>query len=336
MYQFLSTTNPRFNPLTPKIVKEITTDDIIEYLKLDTWEARKIPNFREDQQEVGKSYHIRRFNNDPVEDTNYHDLVLKPYVSDKYKVLQYPKGVRWLDSFLMEGLLKVDSVFYVANGSKLCVTSTIGVEAEVVPGDTVRRYFILVLSHDGSSRMLGYCDTCPICENTLEMAKAEAFSKTDKHFSISDDNPEGSLEKAKQLIDLVRQRFYDESLIKYGAYAELSLEHEQIEYIFRTVINVPLKVEAHKLPEKVQDRYYALQRAFTESPGQHLRGDGNGWAVLGAVSNYGKHLGDTDIKQYQNDMFGTGRRMRNQTMQLLDQLLPESAIPVSETVAAGM
>lgn len=328
MYELKSIETDEQSALSPLVVPELTVDDIIADLKLDTWEARKIPNFREDQKEVGQSFMIRRFNKNPVENTQHHDVVLKKLVNEKYKTLQYDKGIRWLDPFLMEGLLKIHSYFYLEPGSKLCVTCDIGVDAEVLPGDTVRRFLILVLSHDGSTRLLGFCDTCPVCANTLAIAKAEALNKAEKNYTLDDSEPEKSLEKARQLIDLVKQRFYGEQLLKYGAYAELELEESQIDNIFRTIINAPLTKAPEKFSESLFKKYEELREAFETSPGQGLRGDRNGWAVLGAVSNYTKRVGKTELDQYIYERFGGGRSLRNRTMQILDEMLPETAIPV--------
>lgn len=332
MYRFLTTSKPAFNPLAEEIRTELTIDSIVSELGLDSWEARKIPNYRETGEEVGNSFMIRRFNKNPEQEAQFHNEVLNYYTKSRYRTLQYDKGIKWLEPFLMEDLIKIDSVFYVEPGTKLCVTSTMNIEAEVLKGDTVKRYFIFVLSHDGTTRMMGYCDVCPICENTLEMAKAEAFSKAEKNLVINDSKPEKSLEFARSVIDLQHQRFYSETLPRYGAYAELTLESEQIDHIFRTIIRAPLNKSSSGFSETTYDKYTELYKLLKTAPGQHLRGDANGWGVLGAVSNFSKTLGEEGLDQYKNEMFGSGKTMRNKTMQMLNELLPEFAIPVSEPV----
>ena len=229
----------------------------------------------------------------------------------------------------MEGLLKVNSVFYVEPGTTICLTMESGIDAEVVPGDTVRRFLILNLSHTGTKGVLGWTDICPVCCNTLAMAKAEALSKAGKGLELDPANPQKSLDYAKKLINILEQKFYEETLLQYRAYDALELEPQQQEFIIKTVINAPLDKPVFEYPDGVSTHYLGIKKALKESPGQDLRQELTGYHLLSAISYYSKEIGKTNYEKYRNEQFGTGKRLRKQTMEMLNTLLPEKHIPVT-------
>lgn len=317
----------RFNWGYSEYLELKTSQDVCNALGLNTWKAVKEHNHDEFKEPIKGSYMIRRINDVPGTDLDREPLC--KLVNDKYTVLQFPKGLSYADSYLMEGLLSIDSAFYVDPGTQVCLTMTSNIDAEVVAGDTVRRYLILALSHTTKKGVFGYTDICPVCENTLEAATIEALSKAGKGLEINQSNPEKSLEYAKRLLNLTEQRFYTETLPTYRAYSALELEDSQQEYIIRTIINAPLETVPYKFSETVLTHYTGIKKALKESPGQDMRGENNGYALLSAVSNYSQKIGRTDYERHYGEKFGDGRRMRNQTMQLLRNLLPKSAIPVA-------
>lgn len=304
-----------------------TTSDLIRHFELNQWQAVKVPNHNEYTTQVMDSYHVRRENKNP--DSPHHMTTLTRLVSEDFKLLQYDEGVRWLDPFLMEELLTVDSALMLGVGEKFSVCCNIEVSAEVTPGDIVNRYLLLALSHDSSLRGLFFCDTRPVCANTLQIAKMEGLRNPGKALKFDESHPERSLEKARQLIDLSRNRFHSETVLQYRAYTQQELEPQQADYIFRTILNLPLGDKGLRdVSDRMLDRYLDLQSAYHHSPGIELIQGDTGWRVLNAVTYFSQNLGKTEEKSFQGDLFGTGQRYRKQTVELLDQLLPKAAIPV--------
>lgn len=299
--------------------------DIIDLYQLDQWQATKIPNYNEVGAAIDNSYHVRRENRDP--NKAGHLSILSLLVRDSFSLLQYDEGVRWLEPFLLEELLTVDSTLMVGQGGKFSVCCNLNLEAEVAPGDTVNRFLLLALSHDSPSRGLYFCDTRPVCTNTLQVAKLEGLRNPGKSLKLDPSNPARSLEKAKQLIDLTKQRFYSDSLFMYKSFALLQLEDSQIDFIFRTILNMPLG-KLTKVSDQKMDSYFGLKAAYAGSPGVELTAENSGWRVYNAVTHFTQSLGKTDQDSFQSDLFGTGQRLRKHTQDLLEDLLPSSAIPV--------
>jgi hypothetical protein len=304
-----------------------TVEKITKLHDLNSWMAEKIPNFNEQTVQVKDSYHIRRTNELP--ETQYHGIILHPYVNTSYKVMQYSDAVKWLDPFLQEQMLTVDSSLMLDKGAKFSVLCDINVEAKIAEGDTVNRYLLLALSHDKSMRGLFYCDTRPICANTLAMAKMEGLRSPEKNLVLDDANPEKSLKLARKLIDLTTQKFHDSTVLEYKSFAKLELQPQQVDYIFRTILNMPLgTIEVGDVSDSIWTSYTELGEAYKASPGMELINGDTGWRVFNAVTYFNQNLGKTESQSYQKNLFGAGSRYRKQTTELLTQLLPSSAIPV--------
>lgn len=320
-----TTPSPMFDGT--KVDTQPTVESLTNIHSLTSWKAEKVPNHNDYSAAIPNSFHVRRVNED--RDAQYHNAILTPYTTTTYKVMQYQDAVKWLDPFLMEQLLTVDSSLMIGKGEKFSVLCNINVEAEVTPGDTVNRYLLFALSHDKSLRGLFYCDTRPICSNTLAMAKMEGLRSPEKNLVLDTANPERSLALAKRLINLTKQRFEEHSVLEYKSFAKLELQTQQVDYIFRTILNMPLgTLEADSVSDSTYNKYQELEQAYKASPGMELIQGDTGWRVFNAVTYFNQNLGKTEHESYQRDIFGTGQRYRKQTVELLTQLLPTTAIPV--------
>ena len=59
-----------------------------------------------------------------------------------------------------------------------------------------------------------------------------------------------------------------------------------------------------------------------------IQGD-TGWKLFNAVTNYNQYLNKNEDKAFLADKFGsTAKKLRQQTVQMLEDLLPKTAIPV--------
>lgn len=316
MYKLLTAKDLRFTPLVQTNVPELTLETINRELKLDTWECQKFPNHKPDTNRVEQSYFLQRVNNDP-DQIEGRNKILCPYVGERYEVIQYTEGLKWLDYFVSEDLLKVDSALYI-NDQEFAVTCEIGLEANVQDGDTVRRYLLLALSHSRSPRLLGFTDIRPVCENTLAMAKTQSMRDTAKNFRLE---TSGALQEAKNCIDLISQRF-EKDVIRYQDYRSIKLDAFQRESITRQLLNMPLS-GFEGVSDKGMERYQMFQDSYQNSPGMEVfdSNEHTGWRMLNAVTWFAKGKGRNELSQYKNEMFGAGRRMRNQVIETLNMML---------------
>jgi Domain of unknown function (DUF932) len=329
MYKLITVEEPTLAPGDDfNIVPTITSKTITEQLGLDQWHVEKLPNYKPTKEPVENSFHIMRVNDQL--DSPHNGLILAPYVKNTYTPLQYPVGLTWLDYFLEEQLLTVNSVFYMNTGSNLAVTCDIGLEEDVVKGDTMSRYLNFVLSHDNSRRFIGFSDTCIVCMNTLQQASLATLSDKTKGFTLDNSNPDASLKAARKLVNLAETRFYDSSLPLYRALSLLKMEPRQTDFVFRTCLNMPY--EGLDVSDKLREQYEVLNEIYRSSPGQELRGEDTAWSVVNAVSRFTQKLAPTALDSYRLNYQGRGPGMRKNALEMVSSLLPGSYIPTLATV----
>lgn len=309
-----------FIPPTDNISGVAKPDDIISLFGLDQWQAEKIPNHNEESDKVANSYHVRRSDDKKI---------LTPYVKDAYDVYQYSDGAKWLTPFIEEGMLSIDSCLMLNDGLEFSILSNIGMEATVTGEDRVERYLLMKLSHDGKRRGFYFTDIRPVCQNTLYMAMGQGLAKASKNFELGNTNPESRMKAAKKLIDLAERKFHEERLYEYKAYERLELEEDQVDRIFRSILNLPLGNEVVKeLTDKQQERYLSLKESYQNSAGMELLDlrRHTGWRILNAVTNFQQN-GKTATDKFLNSTFA-GQSIRKNTETLLQDHLPKSFIPV--------
>jgi phage/plasmid-like protein (TIGR03299 family) len=92
-------------------------------------------------------------------------------VGDRYEIVQNAEAFEFLDSLLMDGIMKYESAFALKGGTKVCLLARMPSVDEIAEGDKSLRYVLLQTSHDGTSA-LNFMPTSVrvVCANTLRMA----------------------------------------------------------------------------------------------------------------------------------------------------------------------
>lgn len=320
-YTLLSKSNAKFwLPLTSNDeFTKITVRDILENTDIEDWEAIKEPNRRFDlDKKVPESYYIRRSDDSDI---------LSPYVRGSYEVYQYTEGLRWLQYFLDEDLLSIDTVLLLGHGKEFAITCDINVEAEVVEGDKLTRFLTFCLSHTGSARGLFYTDFRMVCENTLRLGKSMAIDEVGKSFVLDDANPRAGLKAAKDLISLNERTFTSSAVKHYQQLHDLELTYRQVDNLVRDLLDLPEEVDLEEstYDKRVKKQYRLLMDNIESSPGNELLRSGyNGYKFLNGVTYTAKTLGKEGLSQYRNNIKGTGNRWRNRTLKNLQDLLPKT------------
>jgi hypothetical protein len=215
------------------------------------------------------------------------------------------------------------------SGTKFSVLFDIGdVIDGTVENDTISRHLLLGLGHGSGFRGLFFTDIVPVCENTLTQAVLQSIREKGKSFTLGQDDPEQNLSKGIQLLDLTRTAFYEKSLPLYQAYSKLDLEKRQIEYIFRTILNMPLEVPARTLSDSMIEKYESLYDSYHMSPGMSERKPSTGWSVYNAITHFTHGLGKSSERQYEANLLGSGNSFRRQGQELINALLPSKHIAV--------
>ena len=128
-------------------------------------------------------------------------------VSKQYEIVQNDSLLRMAE-FIREEV-DMDCVIVLSDGAKVCFTATLrGAEADIVPGDTVKRRIVGYLGHDGKTGCgAKFTNIRVVCQNTL----TAALSDTGAHSSITHKNgANNNFDALINSIDVARQDFVTE------------------------------------------------------------------------------------------------------------------------------
>ena len=315
MYLFLTDHNSEVSPFAPTHTTEepLTTALISDKFHLNTWEAEKKHNCKADGTPVPDSFYIHKLSKTTE---NRDPKILNPYVKGSYEIIQYPQALTWLDYFVAEQLVYLDSALYIDD-----VTMAVNLRGDptefskdIIEGDTVNTYLVLSLGHGPySRRMLGFTTVRAVCSNTLAMGQVQSLRDLNKHFTLT--GP-GSLQKAKEAINFTAESFTHQ-VGQYEHWSTARISAFDRELVFEAAVGM----QANNEPTKMQRRNLdALERAYTQSPGMEMFGtDSTAWRIYNAVTYVAGHLGSDDVKRYQNS-HAIGATMRRRTHKILAEL----------------
>ena len=128
-------------------------------------------------------------------------------VSKQYEIVQNDSLLRMAE-FIREEV-DMDCVIVLSDGAKVCFTATLrGAEADIVPGDTVKRRIVGYLGHDGKTGCgAKFTNIRVVCQNTLTAALGESGA----HSSITHKNGANqNFDELIESIDVARQDFVTE------------------------------------------------------------------------------------------------------------------------------
>ena len=130
----------------------------------------------------------------------------------------------------------MDSVVVLADGAKVAFTATLrGAEADIVPGDTVKRRLVGYLGHDGKTGCgAKFTDIRVVCQNTLAAAMSDSGARS----SITHKNGANQqFDALIQSIDIARQDFNVQCEL-LREFTRFSLPTECVDDYFEMVYDV--------------------------------------------------------------------------------------------------
>ena len=125
-------------------------------------------------------------------------------VSKQYEIVQNDSLLRMAE-FIREEV-DMDCVIVLSDGAKVCFTATLrGAEADIVPGDTVKRRIVGYLGHDGKTGCgVKFTNIRVVCQNTLTAALNECSAKSS---IIHKGTANANFDALINSIDVARQDF---------------------------------------------------------------------------------------------------------------------------------
>jgi hypothetical protein len=256
-------------------------------------------------------------------------------ITDKYQILQYTEGLKFLDYFLQEGYIKIEDALYLDGGATLAINCLVNEVAQVRgSNDDISPRLLYTLAHDNTPRGLSFTAHRAICRNTLMQAQVESMKNVGKWFGI-DSNPVERLAKAKELIDFVKTTFHDEQIPMLRELDELNLEFTQVKNLLKDVFNINRNVQLPDSLAALDDDKFTMnvKRAVTTldyyangtGMSDYAKDEHTGYRVLNAATEMTQFLGKDGNTEpnstFRNNYYGIGKTIRNNTLTYLSELL---------------
>ena len=218
-------------------------------------------------------------------------------VSKQYEIVQNDSLLRMAE-FIREEV-DMDCVIVLSDGAKVCFTATLrGAEADIVPGDTVKRRIVGYLGHDGKTGCgAKFTNIRVVCQNTLTAALGESGA----HSSITHKNgANNNFDTLINSIDVARQDFVTECDLM-REFSRASMGVAQFNEFVDEVYNVD-EGQVFRKREK-------LERAFTRGFGFRFA-PASVWSAVNAITEVETSTrGTTAAKgraQFARGTFGAG------------------------------
>lgn len=233
-------------------------------------------------------------------------------VSKQYEIVQNDSLLRMAE-FIREEV-DMDCVIVLSDGAKVCFTATLrGAEADIVPGDTVKRRIVGYLGHDGKTGCgAKFTNIRVVCQNTLTAALGESGA----HSSITHKNgANNNFDALINSIDVARQDFVTEcELMREFSRASMGLDS------FREFVDEVYNIDEDQVFRKRQH----LENAFYNGFGASYA-PASVWSAVNAVTQIETSTkGTTAAKgraQFARGTFGQGAVISKKAFAVAKQLV---------------
>ena len=233
-------------------------------------------------------------------------------VSRQYEIVQNDSLLRMAE-FIREEV-DMDCVIVLSDGAKVCFTATLrGAEADIVPGDTVKRRIVGYLGHDGKTGCgAKFTNIRVVCQNTLTAALGESGA----HSSITHKNGANqNFDALINSIDVARQDFVTECDLM-REFARTSMGMTQFNEFVDEVYNID-EGQVFRKREK-------LERMFRAGYGAQFAGF-TVWNGLNAITQLETSTRDTTTAkrnaQFARGTFGAGAQISKRAFAVAKDML---------------
>lgn len=231
--------------------------------------------FELDGQQVPDCYALQR------EDTG---KVLS-MVGPQYTTWQNRDMFKFVDSLLMDDIMRYESAFALKEGQRVCILARMPSIDWVAEGDGVLRYLMASMSHGGGSIRLCPTRVRVVCANTEAMAWSSAeFRLKIRHSG----DIEAKLEDVREYLNELDIAFTKRNSVAQQL-AEKQYTNDQAKEYINKLFPEPASTASKRKVNGRERRVQAVRDAF-RSPAQNLESiRGSWWALYNAVTETVDH-----------------------------------------------
>lgn len=234
-------------------------------------------------------------------------------VSKDYKIVQPGEVLEFFRDLTEQNKMQLSAAGTLFGGKRFWATAEMGKEAEIVQGDKINGYLLLVSSADGSTATTAkLCSTRVVCNNTLQIALSEKSKNAVRvtHSKIFDPT---SVKIDMGLIDLAWESFIGD----LRNLANKKMDDDAARDFFAKLIT-PADQSVNFELMRTQRHVDALMHFFKNGSGAEMS-YGTRWGALNAATEMWTHgKGKRDAsKQFDDSEMGWASNMKMTTKDAL-------------------
>lgn len=221
-------------------------------------------------------------------------------VGSRYEPIQNTEAFEFFDSIIGEGHAKYETVGALGDGERVFITVKLP-ESLHINKDTVDKYLLLTMAHDGSGAIVVmFTPIRVVCNNTLSMALEGANKVSIRHTKNALDR----LDKAKEILGIADRHF-----TTIGEYfnhiSKISVTDDDALNFFRYAFDLQVQEETAKLSTRSQNRVNKFNKYYHDGVGQEDI-QGNAWGVLNGITGFLQNVEKRDDEKQFNRTFIKG------------------------------
>lgn len=238
-------------------------------------------------------------------------------VSKKYHVVQPGNVLEFFRDLVSHAGFEIETAGTLKGGKRIWALARTGFDGNVVPGDMVRSYLLLVTSCDGGlATTAQYTSVRVVCNNTLQMSLGESANASKvkvRHNTMFDPVA------VKESLGLNAGVIYGEFMNRMQSYANVSITENIAEQMIETLF-ARRKVQGVIRESK---GFKTIMQLFNGAgKGAKLDGvAGTGWGVINSVTEYFDHhvRAQSSDNRLDSAWFGQGASAKSQIVALVDE-----------------
>lgn len=287
---------PAWHGLGTVVKDAMTSEEAIKAAKID-WNVVQVPVMYDRER--------RRSFKDPVmgnvslsEQTNHQEIKgmvanirsdtgdVLGVVSTRYKPIQNIRAFEFLDSLVMDGILKYESCGSLWGGEAIWLLARMPKADRIVSDDFVERYILFANWHNGKKTATTLpTQTRVVCWNTLNIALSAADWRV---LNITHKgNIDEKLDQARLILGLTEVGFQQYADLGRDL-ASIDINAEKLREYINTVFPMP-EEPTTRIENKVRDARHGVFQSFEHPTNMIPEMRHTAWAALNAVTHYMDH-----------------------------------------------
>lgn len=265
-----------------------------------------------------------KFQNGILHDWDEHEVLYRSdtnaplsIVSNRYKIVQPAEVLEFFKDLVADAGFEIETAGTLKGGKRIWALARTGIEGEVVDGDNVKTYLLLVTSCDGGLATTAFFTSIRVvCMNTLQMSlnDADVTSQVKVRHNTTFDP-----EAAKITLGLNAKSAYTDFMKKMQSFSNLSLSTPVVSEIIETIF---AEKGTQGVIRESKGFKTVMQLFGGAGKGSTLDGvAGTGWGLVNAMTEYVDHhvRAASQDNRLNSAWFGPGANLKSRIVELVEQ-----------------